>query len=152
LIEKKSRRNNLKHIYIDSVFCADFKYDVYFKSSEHYSNRKPLKIRQKCQKSDLKNSMIRIWSSGPLFQILKNRRFCRAWKALSNDMKKNWGGNTIKKSYRRKNEKSCFLYILNLLFDVFDLVVHFFGFLKTVSFVEFKKLYRMVYKRNGEKI
>ncbi len=64
-------------------------------------------------------------------------------------MKKNWDGNAIKKSYRRKNEKSC---ILNLLFDVFDLVVHFFGFLKIVSFVELEKLYRMAYKRNGEKI
>jgi len=67
-------------------------------------------------------------------------------------MKKNWGGNTIKKSNRRTNEKACFLYILNLLFDVFDLVFHFFGFLKTVSFVELEKLYRMVYERNGEKI
>ncbi len=39
--------------------------------------------------------MIRTWSSGPLFQVIKNSLFCRAFQALSNGIEKNWGGKTI---------------------------------------------------------
>jgi len=38
------------------------------------------------------------------------------------------------------------------MFDIFDLVANFSGFSEIVSFVELEKLYRMVYKRNEEKI
>ena len=48
--------------------------------------------------------------------------------------------------------KVCYSYILNLLIDLFDLVAHFFKFLKIASFVELERFYRMVYKRNGEEI
>ena len=57
LTEKKSRRNNFKYTLVDSVFCADSKYDICLGSNGGYFVRKPTNISQKGPKLGLKGSI-----------------------------------------------------------------------------------------------
>ena len=64
---KKFRSNDFKYIVIDSVFCADFKYEICLKTNVVHSVQNPSNMSQKCQKSDIDNKLLRVWLSGPPF-------------------------------------------------------------------------------------
>ena len=63
-MEKKFRSNDFKHIAIDSVFCADFKYEICLKMNVVQSVENPWNISQKCQKSGIENKLLTVWLSG----------------------------------------------------------------------------------------
>ena len=63
-MEKKFRNNDFKYIAIDSVFCADFKYEICLKTNVVYSVENPSNISQK---SGIENKLLRVWLSGPPF-------------------------------------------------------------------------------------
>ena len=63
--KKSFAGNDLKYIVIDSVFCADFKYEIFLKMNEDYSVQNPSNTTQKCHKLGIENSLLRAWLSGP---------------------------------------------------------------------------------------
>ena len=66
-MEKRFWSNDFKYILIDSVFCADFKYEICLKTNVVHSVQNPSNISQKCQKSAIENKLLRVWLSGPPF-------------------------------------------------------------------------------------
>ena len=67
-MEKRFRSNDLKYTVIDSVFCADSKYEICLKTYKDYSVQNPLNVTQKLfQKSGIENSLLTVWLSGQLF-------------------------------------------------------------------------------------
>ena len=71
-MEEKFCSNDLKYIVIDSVFCADSKYEICLKTNEDYSVKNPSNITQKCDKSGIENSLLRVWFSGPTLLAVKS--------------------------------------------------------------------------------
>ena len=63
-MEKTFPSNDFKYIPIDSVFCADFKYEIYLKTNVVHSIQNPPNISQKCQKSGIENKLLTVWLSG----------------------------------------------------------------------------------------
>ena len=61
---KRFPSNDFKYIPIDSVFCADFKYEICLKTNVDYSVQNPSNISQNCQKSAIENKLLRVWLSG----------------------------------------------------------------------------------------
>ena len=59
-MEKKFRSNDFEYIAIDSVFCADFKYEICLKMNIDHSVQNSLNISQKCQKSGIENKLLRV--------------------------------------------------------------------------------------------
>ena len=55
-MEKKFSNNDLKYIVIESVFCADSKYEIFLKTNEDCSLQNPSNITQICHKSGIENS------------------------------------------------------------------------------------------------
>ena len=64
---KRFRSNGFKYIVIDSVFCADFKYEICLKTNVVHSVQNPFNISQICQKSAIENKLLRVWLSGSPF-------------------------------------------------------------------------------------
>ena len=60
---KRFRSNDFKYIAIDSVFCADFKYEICLEKNIVHSVENPSNIHQKCQKSGIENKLLRVWLS-----------------------------------------------------------------------------------------
>ena len=61
---EKFRSNDFEYIVIDSVFCADFKYEFFLKANVVHSVENPSNISQTCQKSGIENKLLRVWLSG----------------------------------------------------------------------------------------
>ena len=59
--KKQFRSNDLKYIVIESLFCANSKYEICFKTNEDYSIQNPSNINQICHKSAIENSPITVW-------------------------------------------------------------------------------------------
>ena len=64
---KRFRSNDFKYIAIDSVFYADFQYEICLKMNVVHSDQNPSNISQKCQKSGIENTLLRVWLSDPPF-------------------------------------------------------------------------------------
>ena len=71
-MEKRFHSNDLKYIVIDSVFCADSKYEILLKTNEDYSIQNLLNINQKYQKLGIQNSLLTVRLSGSFFYVFRS--------------------------------------------------------------------------------
>ena len=62
-MEKEFRSNDFEYISIDSVFCADFKYEICSKMNVVHSVENSSNISQKWQKSGIENKLLTVWLS-----------------------------------------------------------------------------------------
>ena len=77
LMEKRFPSNDFKYIALDSVFCADFEYEICLKTIVDHSVQNPSNINQKCQKSGIENKLLRVWLSDPVAGFVELQKFYR---------------------------------------------------------------------------